>query len=235
MRFYVLKLSNKTIVIISLLVIIFICAGIKVTNLNIPVFGDSKPIYEGVKSKKIMAFTCNVAWGNEFIPKLLQILEEKNIKITFFIEGRWADKFPELLRLIESKGHEIGNHGYSHAHHAQLSIEQNIDEIKKAEESIEKIIGKKTILFAPPSGEFSDNTVKAAKELDYKLIMWTIDTIDWKKPGVDYIVNKVIDNAGNGKIVLMHPTEDTIRALPTIIENLENKGYKISTVSSILE
>lgn len=235
MKFYVFKVKNKTIVMISLLIIILACVGIKVRKLNIPVFTNSKPIYEGVNDKKIMAFTCNVAWGNEYIPKLLQILEEKNIKITFFIEGRWADKFPELLRLIESKGHEIGNHGYSHAHHAQLSVEQNIDEITKTEESIKKIIDKKTVLFAPPYGEFADNTVKATEELGYKLIMWSIDTIDWKKPGVDYIVNKVLDNAGNGKIVLMHPTEDTVRALPTIIENLKSKGYKISTVSSVLK
>lgn len=235
MKFYVFKFSKKTITIALFLVILFICTSLKMSDLNVPVLGRGEPIYEGAKNKKIMAFTCNVAWGNEYIPKLLEIFEEKDVKITFFIEGRWADKFPELLRLIESKGHEIGNHGYSHAHHAQLSLEQNINEIKKTEKTIEEIINKKTSLFAPPYGEFSDNTVKATNELDYKLIMWTIDTIDWKKPGVDYIINKVLDNAGNGKIVLMHPTEDTVRALPTIIDNLKKDGYKISTVSDVLE
>jgi len=64
--------------------------------------------------------------------------------------------------------------------------------------------------------------------------MWTIDTIDWKKPGADYIVNKVLDNAGNGKIVLMHPTEDTVKAMPTVIDNLYREGYRITTVSEVL-
>jgi polysaccharide deacetylase family sporulation protein PdaB len=181
-----------------------------------------------------MAFTCNVAWGNEYIPQMLKIFEEKNVKITFFIEGRWAEKYPEILRLIHSKGHEIGNHGYSHAHHAKLSLEQNLQEIKKAEEVIQKITGKKTSIFAPPYGEFSDKTIKAAESLNYNVIMWTIDPIDWKKPGVNYIVNKILKHAGNGKIVLMHPTEDTVKALPTVIENLRREGYKVTTVGELL-
>ena len=64
--------------------------------------------------------------------------------------------------------------------------------------------------------------------------MWSIDTIDWKKPGVDYIINKVVKNAGNGKIVLMHPTEDTVKAMPTIIKQLKEHGYRITTVSELL-
>ena len=64
--------------------------------------------------------------------------------------------------------------------------------------------------------------------------MWTIDTIDWKKPGVEYIVNKILENSGNGKIVLMHPTEDTVRAIPTVIDNLKRQGYKITTVGELL-
>jgi len=204
------------------------------TNENLPTFGEGQPIYQAETNKKVMAFTCNVAWGNEYIPKMLEIFEKNGIKITFFIEGRWAEKNPDLLKLIHSKGHEIGNHGYSHAHHSKLSFVENVNEIKKAEEIIEKIIGEKTTLFAPPYGEFGEQTVKAVNSLNYKLIMWTIDTIDWKKPGVKYIVDKVTKNAGNGKIVLMHPTEDTIKALPIIIQNLHQKGYKITTVGELL-
>jgi len=201
---------------------------------DIETFNEVKPIYEGPKDRKVIAFTCNVAWGNEFLPGLLEVFEQDDVKITFFVEGRWAEKYPDLLKMLYEKGHEIGNHGYSHAHHAKLSLEQNLNEIKKAEEVLQKITGKKPILFAPPYGEYSDLTVKASESLGYKLIMWTIDTIDWKKPGVDYIINKVIKNAGNGKIVLMHPTEDTVKAMPTIIKNLKEQGYKITTVSELL-
>ncbi|MCL6613832.1 MAG: polysaccharide deacetylase family protein, partial [Firmicutes bacterium] len=109
-----------------------------------------------------------------------------------------------------------------------------INEITDAEKAIEKITGKKTVLFAPPYGEFSELTLKAAESLNYKLIMWSIDTIDWKKPGVDYIVKKILKNADNGKIVLMHPTEDTVRALPVVIDNLQNQGYRITSVTELL-
>ncbi|ADL07986.1 polysaccharide deacetylase family protein [Thermosediminibacter oceani] len=235
MGFYVYKVPKNFIRFTVLLLLITTWMFIKTgfVNENLATF-SGKPIYQAETNKKVMAFTCNVAWGNEFIPKMLEIFEEYGIKITFFIEGRWAEKYPDLLKLIHSKGHEIGNHGYSHAHHSKLSFEENVNEIKKAEEAIEKVTGEKTKLFAPPYGEFSEQTVKATDSLNYKLIMWSIDTIDWKKPGVKYIVNKVIQNAGGGKIVLMHPTEETVKALPTIIQDLQQKGYKITTVSDLL-
>lgn len=233
-RFYTFKLPKRGISVVLFVLIVFTWALLKSPPISISVFSKNKPIYEVKGDKKIMAFTCNVAWGNEFIPPLLEVFNEKNVKATFFVEGNWAERFPELLKLINDKGQEVGNHGYSHAHHEQLSYEENLNEIKRAEEVMEKILGKKTTLFAPPYGEFSDLTIKAANSLGYKTIMWTIDTIDWKKPGVDYIVNKVLDNAGSGKIVLMHPTEDTVRAMPVIIDNLHQQGYKITTVSELL-
>lgn len=235
MSFYTVKLP-KRFFIVTLCVF---CVAIWTLYNNLPIktretFGEIKPIYEGPKDKKMMAFTCNVAWGNEFIPDLLEVFEQNDVKATFFVEGRWAEKYPDLLKMMSSKGHEIGNHGYSHAHHAKLSLEQNINEIKKAEDALYKVIGKKPVLFAPPYGEYSDLTVKASDSLGYKLIMWTIDTIDWKKPGVDYIINKVVKNADNGKIVLMHPTEDAVKAMPIVIKQLKEQGYKITTVSELL-
>jgi len=235
MRFYTIKISKKGFTLALFFLIMTTWIFLKSNApLTVETFSKSKPIYEGDKNKKVIAFTCNVAWGNEFIPPLLEVFEERKVKATFFVEGGWAERFPELLKLIYSKGHEIGNHGYSHAHHAQISYEDNLNEIKQAEEAIFKITNNKTNLFAPPYGEFSDLTIKAAKSLDYKTIMWTIDTVDWKKPGIDYIVNKVLDNAGNGKIVLMHPTEDTVKSMSVIIDNLQQQGYKITTVGEML-
>jgi len=236
MRFYVFKINRNFINIICILLLTasWIFINTNSPGENLPTFLEGQPIYQAETDEKAMAFTCNVAWGNEFIPKMLDIFEENGVKITFFIEGRWAENYPDLLKLIHSKGHEIGNHGYSHAHHSKLSFDENLNEIKKAEEAIKRIIGVKTELFAPPYGEFGQQTLKATNALNYKLIMWTIDTIDWKKPGANYIINKVIKNAGNGKIVLMHPTQDTITALPTIIKDLQQKGYKITTVSDLI-
>ncbi|HHX22831.1 MAG: polysaccharide deacetylase family protein [Tepidanaerobacteraceae bacterium] len=234
MTFYTFKISKKILTFFVFFLVMTAWVLIKIPPYDMETFSKAKPIYEGRKDKKIMAFTCNVAWGNEYIPQLLNVFKERKIKATFFLEGRWAENYPELVKLIHDHEHEIGNHGYSHAHHANLSYEENLNEIKKAEQVIKNITGKKTVLFAPPYGEYSELTLKAVKSSDYQLIMWTIDTIDWKKPGVEYIVNKILDNAGNGKIVLMHPTEDTVRAIPTVIDNLKRQGYKITTVGELL-
>lgn len=193
------------------------------------------PIYELNTEKKMIAFTCNVAWGNEYLPKMLEIFDKNKIKITFFIEGRWAEKYPELVKEIKKRGHEIGNHGYSHAHHAKLNLMENKKEIEKCEQVLIKLTGEKTKLFAPPYGEFSKDTIKAAEEMGYKVILWSIDTIDWKNPGANYIISKVLKNANNGKIVLMHPTKDIIEALSVIIENLKSKGFVIVPVGELLE
>lgn len=193
-----------------------------------------EPIYRGNPNVKKIAFTCNVYWGNEYIPTLLGILRENEVKITFFIGGSWAKKFPQILKDIYYEGHEIGNHGYNHKNHKDLSLEENKKEIMEAEQIIEEIIGIKTRLFAPPYGEFNNETIKAAEELNYQIIMWSIDTIDWKKPGSDYIINKVLKKAHNGAIVLIHPTQDTVEALPTILEELKRAGYKLTTVTDII-
>lgn len=194
-----------------------------------------KAIYQGDTSKKAMALTINVDWGEEYIIDILKILENENVVVTFFPTGKWAEKNPELIKLISDKGHEIGNHGYSHPHVDQLSQNENQNEILKTEEIIKEITSKKTNLFAPPYGEKQQHVIDAAAAIGYQTIMWTIDTIDWQpERTVDQIANKVISNAQNGAIVLMHPTENTTRALPTIIKSLKEKGYELTSVSNIL-
>ena len=176
-----------------------------------------------------------MVWGTEYIIPMLQIFKEHDIRITFFIGGEWARENPELLKKIASEGHELGNHGYSHKHHSKLDFNQNRYEILETEKEIESITGVKTNLFAPPYGEFNDITLKAAHSLGYKTIMWSIDTIDWRRDGTEKIINRVMKNPHNGALVLMHPTADTVAALPVIIEGLQKQGFKIGTVSEALE
>ena len=194
-----------------------------------------KPIYQGDTSKRAMALTINIDWGEEYLKPMLEILERENVKVTFFPTGRWASKNPEIIKLIHEKGHEIGNHGYSHPHVDQLSKEENKQEILKTQEIIKNIIGIETTLFATPYGEKKQHVIDAAGELGYRTIFWTIDTVDWQRHRTaDVIANKVIENAENGAIVLMHPTENTTKALPIMIEALKEKGYELITVSDIL-
>ncbi len=237
MKIFVIKLSNTVKIILSLVIVGLVCFGgyqLVWQGMVKPAFAPKSPIFQGSPESKKIAFTCNVAWGNEELPKMLDIFEKNNIRITFFLEGRWAENYPELAKQLAEK-HEIGNHGYGHKHHNALSLEGNLEEIKKGQEAIEKVTGIKTVLFAPPYGEWSEKVVQAAGELNHLTIMWSIDTIDWQRPAPTTIHQRVVEKAHNGAIILMHPVEQTVAALPGIIKELKAAGYEIVPVSELLK
>ncbi len=193
------------------------------------------PVYHGSEHGKKIALTFNVFWGEEYIPQIIELLKEDNIPVTFFIGGQWAQDFPELTGEIARAGHEVGSHGYSHPHPDGISKSKNLEEIKKAEEILEKVTGSKPVLFAPPYGERGKAVLEAAGEAGYKTILWSIDTIDWQRPDPSVIVSRVVDKAHNGAIVLAHPTAPTVSALPQIIKALKGQGYELVKVSTLLE
>ncbi len=188
-----------------------------------------------LSSNPEIALTFNVFWGEEYISGLLDILKENNVKSTFFMGGMWVKKFPDLTKKIYLQGHEIGSHGYSHPHPDSLSKSANIKEIEKTEGLLYEVTGIKPNLFAPPYGERGPAVLQAAEEAGYTTILWSVDTIDWQRPDSGTIVRRVVQKAESGSIVLMHPTDPTVKALPEIIKRLQEKGYSFVTVSSMLE
>ena len=168
------KLLIMLLIVAALLLFIFALRTISINTLH---YYD--PIYKGLEEEKKIAFACNVVWGEEYLPEMLKLFKEKDIEITFFIGGRWAEKNEELLKDIYKDEHELGNHGYKHLYHSKLTPELNKQEITKTEEIIKRITGCKTVLFAPPYGDINDTVVTSAETLGYKVIMWSIDTIDW--------------------------------------------------------
>lgn len=191
--------------------------------------------YKGTRDEKIIAFVCNIDWGNEYIEPMLELFKNKDIHISFFPTGRWAENNPDLVKLISIEGHEIGNHGYSHRDYSKLSYQENIEEISRSQDILEEITGQTPKLFGPPSGAYNENTLKAAKDLNNKFILWSIDTIDWREDATPELISKrVTEKAESSGIVLMHPTENTLKALPEIINYLFQNGYKIGTISDVI-
>ena len=204
-----------------------------VSNYNIV---PLKPIDRGNENGKHIAFACNVDWGNEVLPDMLETLNKENINITFFVTGRWAERFPDLMMQIVDNGHEIGSHGYQHLDYQKLTLEQNEEQIKKADEILSKYTKNKIALFAPPSGSYNNNTLVASDKLGYKTILWTIDTIDWRAGSTkDVIIDRVLKKDDfNGAIVLMHPMPETAKALPVLIEMMRERGLEVGTVGDVL-
>ena len=205
---------------------------VTLTGGNINVFHYTDDVYyKGKDDANCVSIMINVYWGTEYVSPMLDVLKKRNVKTTFFIGGSWAAKNNELLLRIRDEGHEIANHGYFHKDHKTLSYAENVLEIEKAEKVIEGICGVKTKLFAPPSGSYAKNTLKAAKDLGYEVIMWSKDTIDWRDKDRNLIYKRATTDIKSGDLILMHPTEQTLLAFDDIIMYYINNKLNVVTVS----
>lgn len=225
---------KKYIILISLFLGVII--GMIQTDLVIPINSSPEsPYYHGVRGKNQIALTINVDWGEEFIPGMLKIMEDNGMKATFFVTGNWSNKNKKLLKTIVEKGHEIGNHGFSHKHPKDLNRDGLIELIKKNEELIYQITAHRTVLFAPPYGEVDERISSIASSIGYDTIMWSADTIDWQRPAAEVIVQRAVNKIDDGGIILMHPTEPSLAALADIINTLNDRGYYFVTVSELIK
>ncbi|MTI65132.1 MAG: polysaccharide deacetylase family sporulation protein PdaB [Firmicutes bacterium] len=203
----------------------------------ISVFNNSKelPIYCVHTEKKQVAISFDAAWGDQYSREILDILDKYNIKTTFFLVEFWADKYPEVVKEIHNRGHEIGNHSANHPKMSQLSKEQITKELKETEKTIENIIGEKTILFRPPFGDYNDRLINTCRENGYYVIQWDVDSLDWRELGVQPVVDRVTKNVGNGSIILFHNNAKYVTEyLPIVLKKLKSDGYEIVPISKLI-
>ena len=191
-------------------------------------------IYAGDKTSKNVSLMINVYWGTEFLSSMLDSLDKYGAKATFFVGGTWAKDNPEMLKTIHAKGHEIGSHGHTHKEHDKLDYTKNLTEIQTCHEIVRDILGIDMELFAPPGGSYNSNTIKSAEFLNYKTIMWTRDTIDWRDKNTDLIYNRAVMNLSGGDLILMHPTKNTAEALERILAKIKDCGFSAVTVTQTL-
>lgn len=188
-------------------------------------------IYKGNVEKNNVSLMINVYWGTEYVEPMLEVLKNEDVKATFFVGGCWVSKNTELLKKIYDEGHEIGNHGYYHKDHKQLSRERNQEEIYINHKLVKENLGIDMVLFAPPSGSYNNLTLEVADSLGYKTIMWSKDTIDWRDKDSDLAYTRATKNPKNGDLILMHPTEHTLKALDKIIKFYKEHNFNLTTVS----
>lgn len=227
--------------IVVLSIIMIIGLGIKILPDAVTVSTiDRKkdlPIYCVDTEEKKVALSFDAAWGNEDIPAILNILEKYEVKATFFMTGEWISKYPKEVKQIAEAGHDLGNHSENHKQMTQLSADQCKDEIMKVHNRVKELTGVDMNLFRAPYGDYNNMLVGTARDCGYDTIQWDVDSLDWKDYGVDNIVRSVVNNKhlGNGSIILMHNgAKYTSKALGEIIEGLQEKGYRIVTVSQLI-
>ena len=221
---------------IVIAIMFFVLIGLAVSNsATLATQADNRVIYAGNTEKNNVCFMINVYQGNQEIKDMLDILDLYKVKTTFFIGGCWAVNNIDLVKEIYTRGHEIGNHGFYHKDQDKLDYDANLQEINMCHKVVSENLGIEMKLFAPPSGAYNIKTVDAATNLNYKTIMWTHDTIDWRDQDSDLIFKRATKNLSNGDLVLMHPTKKTVDALSSILSTAINNGFQPTTVSNCLE
>lgn len=226
------NISN--VVIILMLSLLILYAGASTYEYAFS-YQNEDVIYNGNKDNNNVALMINVYWGTEYLDDMLDILDRYNVKCTFFVGGQWVEKEPEMLTKIYSRGHEIANHGYLHKDQEYLDYEQNLKEIEVNHKLVKTLLGIDMNLFAPPSGSFNKSTIKACKNLGYSTIMWTKDTIDWKDKNANLIYTRATKNISGGDLILAHPTEMTLKALPLILEYYKLNNFNATTVTECIK
>jgi len=200
---------------------------------------QSIPIYRVKREDKAVSITFDINWAEkDEIYNILDILEEYNVKATFFIMGAWVNYSEEnkekLIKIMEG-GHEIGNHSYKHPMFSQIDENRMREELEKTNKVIEEVTGLKTNLFRFPSGDYNERSVKFINNLGYKCIQWDVDSVDWKELGADIEYNRVMKGVRSGSILLFHnDAKYTPANLDRIIKELLSKGYTFVPVGKLI-
>ena len=236
---YLVLTKRRLIVLCCCVLIAGIAAAIAATTAGkvVAAMGAAReiPIYYEDTDEKVCALSFDAAWGNEQTERLLSTLDEYKVKSTFFLVLQWVEKYPDDVRDIAARGHDIGNHSSTHPHMAQLSAAEQMEEVTSCNESITKLTGKCPTLFRAPYGEYDDKLVQGLRSKGMYCVQWNIDSLDWKDPSAEEIVETVEKKLCPGSIILMHNgATNTPEALPMVIETIQSMGYRIVPISELI-
>lgn len=193
------------------------------------------PIYGVKRDDNSLAISFDCAWGVDYTDKILDTLDFYNVKATFFVVQFWAEKYPDYLKKIIERGHEVGTHSKTHPKMSKLSLEEINEELTSSVNAIEKITSKKVKLFRPPFGDYNDALIKQAEKLGLFTVQWNVDSLDWKNLSALKIAERVISKAKSGSIILMHNNGlHTLEALPLIFTATQQKGLVYQPISELI-
>lgn len=186
------------------------------------------------KTPGAVAMTFDDGPGNH-TARLLDALKEYDVKVTFFVQGQFVEKYPHLILRMHQEGHQVANHSYSHAYLSKVDEKTRRSQLARASDAIENVLGFRPNLMRPPGGYRSQAVYQEAGRQGMATVFWDIDTADWKYKEKDYLYNYLLNHTSKGKIVLMHDIHKTtvdgfIRALPVLIE----RGFTFVTVDQLV-
>lgn len=227
----------KTFFKISVVVLLFLAFWfVNETNVVVSGYAARKvPVYYVQTEEKKIAITFDAAWGADKTQQIVDILKQKNIKATFFLVGFWVKDYPEMVKVIDQAGMEIGTHSNTHPKMSGLTENQIKEELNTSIDLIKAITNKEVKIFRPPFGDYNDRLINVCESMNIQPIQWDVDSLDWKGLSAGEILTRVSNGVRNGSIILCHNNSDHIvEALPVLIDTLTTRGYTFTTVGDLL-
>ena len=211
------------------------CTGTRYLGIAMCTFDEegiliSKEVTSIDPEKPMIALTFDDGPGNR-TDELLEALKEYDAHATFFVLGQRVDSYPEEIKKMHEIGCEVANHSYSHEDLSKVSKKITNNELKKTNKKVEKLIGQKPTLLRPPYGAISDTM---RENIGMPMILWNIDTLDWKTRDAEKTVEHVMENVKDGDVILMHDIHsETVDAVIDMLPKLQEEGYQLVTVSEL--
>ncbi|WP_245534014.1 polysaccharide deacetylase family protein [Effusibacillus pohliae] len=197
-------------------------------------------ILHGPRRNEI-ALTFDDGPDDVWTPRVLSVLAHYDVKATFMCVGRRIADHPQVLRRIYREGHVVGNHSWNHPNLTKIPISQVGEQVERTANEIHRLVGVRPHLFRPPYGALNEPVIREIIALGNKIILWNVDSLDWARLTAAQVTANILAHAGPGSIVLEHSAggrgeslEDTVRALPRVIETLREEGYRFVTVPELL-
>ena len=201
-------------------------------------YGDRElPIYSVKTEEKKISISFDAAWGAEDFNQIMEILDKHNVKTTFFMTGEWVENYPECVKTLVEKGHDLGNHSATHPDMTTLSKEKQREQILKVHNAVKELTGYEMDLFRPPYGAYNNDVIRTCYEIGYYPVQWSCDSLDWQDHDAPTIISNVCENKNlrEGAIILCHNgAKHTAEALDEMLTNLKNQGYEIVPISKLI-
>jgi peptidoglycan/xylan/chitin deacetylase (PgdA/CDA1 family) len=224
--------------ILSLLLSVLAAGAQDSTSSPSPAPSPTKPAtYAQVRvDQPYIAMTFDDGPSAENTPRLLEMLKQRNIKATFFLIGQNAASNPDIVRRILADGHEVGNHSWTHPQLSKLSDDRVTAEITQTQDAIKDASGFTPTLIRPPYGAITPRQREwIENRFGLNIILWSVDPLDWKRPGASVITQRILSQVRPGAIILSHDIhKQTVDAMPATLDGLIAKGYKFATVSQLI-
>ena len=195
-----------------------------------------RKISRGNPNDKAIALTFDDGPHPKWTPQLLALLKNYNVKVTFFVVGKMAERYPNLITAEQDAGHLLANHTYHHVNLKKLTDEEIRIEFLACSDVLEAITHKRPMFCRPPGGDYDSEVIEAAADVGLTTVLWTDDPKDYMKPDETTLKERILKRIGNGGIILLHDgIPQTYDILPIIIEDLRARGFRFVTVRELAQ